>query len=212
MLGELLRRLRGRTSSLDDLLPQTIDQVVSATDTRLALLPGYRRALTPGMRKSLAYVDTLTDLLPDVLDLSLRAFTSDRRIGLFFASPESLLFILKKNQALQDYFESAANGDEAYALLLMQRTDNVRYCVVNQSGEIRSDVAQTVVSFDHHRLLLPSPSMEALRQRSPRRGLEVLTGAIARRLSQLEKERGDIECELTRIRPRLSALATLAWW
>ena len=89
----------------------------------------------------------------------------------------------------------------------MQRTDSTRYGVANQNGELRSDVAQTVVSFDRHYLMLPCPSFEALRQHSPARGLDVLTRVIARRLELLDRERVELDCELTRIRLRLSALA-----
>jgi len=207
MLGAMLSRMLGRGQGRDELLPLAIDRVVAATDARLALLPGYRKALTPGMKISLAYVESLTDQFQDDLDLSLRAFTLDRRLGLFFSSPASLLALLRKNQPLQDFFHSASNGEDAYALLLMQRSHSLRFGVANQDGAIISDVAQTVVSFDHHRLMLPCPSREALRLSSPRRGLDLLATVIARRLALLEQERSGAERDLARIRMRLSVLA-----
>lgn len=207
MLGDLIRRLFGASPGVKDDLPGIIDRVVAATDSRLALLPGYRKALTPGMRTTLAYVEALSQKLPDALELSLLSFTLDRRLGLFFSSPSSLLCLLQKNQSLQTFFQSASNGDDAYALLMMQRTDSMRYGVASQDGEIRSDVEQTVVSFDHHRLLMPCPSLDVLRQRSPERGLELLTRVIARRLALLDRERVALDYELTRIRLRLIAVS-----
>jgi hypothetical protein len=207
MLAELLRRLRGESPKPGKILPAVIDQVVAATDSRLALLSGFRRSLTPGIRISMNYAESLAQTLPDVLDLSLAAFTLDTRIGLFFSSPASLLLLLKRSQGLQEHFHSAGNGEDVYALLLMQRSDTLRFGVACQDGEIRSDVAQTVVSFDHHRLILPCRSHDDLLQLVPQRGLDVVTGVIARRLAQLEKERGDLEGELTQIRMRLSVLA-----
>jgi hypothetical protein len=207
MLGELLRRLRGNSAAGEAVLPAAIEQVVAATDPRLALLSGYRGALSPGIRKTLSYAASLAQQLPPVLDLSLAAFTLDTRLGLFFSSPASLLTVLQHTQSIQDHFQSAGNGDDAFALLLMQRSDTLRFGVACQEGEIRGDVAQTVVSFDHHRLILPCPSLDDLLHQCPQRGLDVLTGVIARRLALLDKERGDLECELSRIRMRLSILA-----
>jgi hypothetical protein len=207
MLGDLIRRFFSAGPGGSDILPQTIDRLVAATDSRLSLLPGYRKVLAPGMRTSLAYVQSLSQKLPDSLDLSLLSFTLDRRLGLFFSSPSSLLSLLKKNQPLHEFFLAASNGPDAYALLMMQRTDSLRYGMAQQDGELRADVAQTVVSFDQHRLILPCPSMAALRQRSPERGLDVLTRVIARRLALLDRERLALDCELTRISLRLSALS-----
>jgi hypothetical protein len=207
MLVEWVRRLRGPRANQDELLPEAVERVVAATDSRLALLPGYRKVLMPGMRKTLEYVASLGDRLPGVVDLSLLSFTLDRRLGLFFSSPVSLLGVLLASAELKEYFSCASNGDEACALLLMQRTDTLRFGMVNEGGEIRSDVAQTVVSFDRHRLILPCETMEDVRQKIPGRGLDVLTGVIARRLASMEKERGDLECELMRIKMRLASLA-----
>lgn len=207
MLGELIRHFFRPTPEAERLLPETIDRLVAATDARLALLPGYRKALAPGMRLTLQYVDSMGRGLPDTLDLSLLSFTLDRRLGLFFSSPSSLLTLLKSNASLQTFFQSASNGDDAYALLIMQRTDSTRFGVASLDGELRSDVAQTVVSFDHHRLILPCSSIDELRRRSPERGLDVLTRVIAHRLELLEREKVDLECELTRVNLLQSAQA-----
>lgn len=207
MLDELIRRLLrcdgGRAARLDS----AVDMVVAQTDARIGLLPGYRKALLPGVRRSIDYVSALSAQLPGCLDLSLRNFTLDRRLGLFFSSPSSLLTLLERSEPLQDFFLAAANGDDAYALLLMQRTDTLRYgMAADDEGEVHSDVAQTVVSFDRHRVILPCQSVELLHQRSVQRGLDVLTQVVGRRLQALSQERSSLELELTRIRLRLSAL------
>jgi hypothetical protein len=181
--------------------------LVAVPNPRIALLPGYRTALMPGMRTATGYIRQMLEHLPAPLELSLLSFTLDRRLGLFFSSPVSLLSLLKQDQALLEFFRSPSFGDDVYALLLMERSDSLRFGVVNQGGEIRADVAQTVVSFDHHRLALASPSLDALRERLPGRAMELLLQVVSHRLVLLERERVGLDCELTQVRMRLSALS-----
>jgi len=184
-----------------------LDRIVASTDPRLSLLPGYRKALVPGVRTSLDYVAGLSSALSESLDLSLLSFTLDRRLGLFFSSPASLLALLRRSEPLQSFFLSASNGEQAYALLIMQRTDTQRYGLADEPGGLRADVAQTVVSFDHHRVVLPCMSMADLQQEVRQRGIDVLARVIAIRLEHLNQERQALESERLRIKLRLSALA-----
>jgi hypothetical protein len=206
MLAGWIRKVLGGASAHDKEVSAILDRVVASTDPRLSLLPGYRRTLTPGVRIALEYVADLSSELPELLDLSLLSFTLDRRLGLFFSSPMSLLALLRRSEPLHSFFLSATNGDMAYALLIMQRTDSQRYGLSNEQGALRADVAQTVVSFDHHRVVLPCASIDALQEQVRQRGIDVLARVIAVRLEHLNHERLDLEGELLRIRLRLSAL------
>lgn len=208
MLVGWIRKVLGRVPAHDaQEVSQVLDRVVASTDPRLSLLPGYRKVLTPGIRASLDYVARLSAALPEPLDLSRLSFTLDRRLGLFFSSPASLLALLRRSDPLRSFFLSASNGEQAYALLLMRRTDAHRFGMSNEKGALRADVAQTVVSFDHHRVVLPCPSMQALCEQVRQRGIDVLSRVIAVRIEHLNQERQDLDSELMRIRLRLSALA-----
>ncbi|OFV61677.1 hypothetical protein BFX04_13785 [Mammaliicoccus sciuri] len=57
--------------------------------------------------------------------------------------------------ALADFFLSASKGDDAWAMMSMSRSETARFGMTEHNGEIRSDVAQLVVSFDQHRLYGP---------------------------------------------------------
>jgi hypothetical protein len=96
-------------------------------------------------------------------------------LGLLFSSPLSLLLCLKSSAPLQSFFLSASQGDQAWAILSMSRSETVRFGMVEHNGEVRS-VAQQVVSFDQHRLIEPSATPEDLLQSARRRGLAVLGG------------------------------------
>jgi len=207
MLGGLIRKVfqTGAVPSADE--AQAIDRVVAATDARLALLPGFRKALLPGVRISRDYVASLVRDWPAPMALSLLSFTLDRRIGLFFSSPASLRAALARSESLLAFFHTPSLGDEAVALLVMQRTDTQRYGLESHNGELRGDVPQVVVSFDHQRVVLPAASWDALRAQAVLRGQDMIAHVIARRLSLLTQERSELESELTRIRLRLASLA-----
>lgn len=193
-------RLRVREQAMQ------IDRLLSACDRRLCLLPDHQHALMPGMRIAQAYLSTLSDRLPPVLELSLQSFSRDPRLGLMFAGPPSLLELLDGSDALREFFSSAANGDEAWALMTMQRSETSRFGVAMENGELRNDVAQVVVSFDGHRLQMPCASEEQFRTQSGERALNVLTSVIARQLSMQEQTRLQLEAELGRLQLRRLAL------
>jgi hypothetical protein len=78
----------------------------------------------------------------------------------------------------------------------MSRSETVRFGMVEHNGEVRSDVAQQVVSFDQHRLIEPSATPEDLLQSTRRRGLTVLVAVIDRRIKLLQQMRLDLQTEL----------------
>ncbi|POZ60240.1 hypothetical protein [Chromobacterium alticapitis] len=187
-------------------LAAQVEQLIDICDRRLRLLPSYQDALAPGMRTSQVYLSSLMTQLPSVLELSLHGFARDPRLGLLFSGPSSLLELLDGSDGLREFFLSASNGDEAWALLTMQRSETRRFGVAMENGDLRSDVAQIVVSFDGHRLMMPSPNWEAFQQRSGAHALDVLGSVIARQLSLMEQARQQLEAELARLQLRRMAL------
>ncbi|BBF86085.1 hypothetical protein DLM_2478 [Aquitalea magnusonii] len=186
-----------------DLL-QAIETVITGCDGRLKLLPGYQQRLLPGIGQTLDYLAGLPWQRIPPLELSLRSFATDRRLGLLFSSPLSLLLCLKGSAPLQAFFLSASQGDEAWAIMSMCKSENVRFGMVEHNGEICSDVAQQVVSFDQHRLIDPSASAEDLQQSTRHRGLAVLVAVIDRRIKLLQQMRLDLQAELGQIQLKLA--------
>jgi hypothetical protein len=183
-----------------DLL-HAIETVIDGCDGRLRLLPGYQQRLLPGTA-TLDYLAGLPWQRIAPLELSLRSFT-DRRLGLLFSSPLSLLLCLKGSAPLQSFFCRPAR-DEAWAIMSMSRSETVRFGMVEHNGEIRSDVAQQVVSFDQHRLIEPSATPEDLQQSTRRHGLTVLVAVIDRRIKLLQQMRLDLQTELEQLQLKLA--------
>ncbi len=181
-----------------------IDRLIDGTDPRLALLPGAHDKLSAGMADTLDYLASLSWQDIEPVDLSLRGYATDKRLGLLFASPLSMLQALKASPVLTSFFQSASQGDEAWALMGMQCSESARFGMSEQNGEVRSDVAQVVVSFSQHRLMMPSPTREQLMRHASQRGLEVLIAVVARRLAMLQQQRLDLSSELDRLRLKLA--------
>ncbi|WP_024303257.1 hypothetical protein [Pseudogulbenkiania sp. MAI-1] len=201
----LLNRRSGSSKNRRQLLAE-LERVIETVEPRLRLAPGYPRALLRGMTRTLDFAGQLTQDLPEPLELSWRSFTTDRRLGMFFASPASLLDLLQTSEELRDFFSHPANGDCAFCLLIMHRSDNQRLGMVNHNGEVRAEVPQVVVSFDNHRLTLPCASLEQFVPQLAERGVERLTTVISRRLRDKEARRVELESELLRVELRLKTL------
>ena len=206
MLGWLWQKLGLDKASRQEkvLALHAIETVIDGCDGRLRLLSGYQQRLLPGIRLTLDYLAGLPWQRIDPLELSLRSFSTDRRLGLLFSSPLSLLLCLKSSAPLQSFFLSASQGDQAWAILSMSRSETVRFGMVEHNGEIRSDVAQQIVSFDQHRLIEPSATPEDLLQSARRRGLAVLVAVIDRRIKLLQQMRLDLQTELEQIQLKLA--------
>ncbi|MGC0151746.1 hypothetical protein ACPRNU_04730 [Chromobacterium vaccinii] len=207
MFEHVLRRLgldAGSRRQAKALAAQ-VEQLIDGCDRRLRLLPDYQRALAPGLRVSQDYLSGLLEQLPPPLRLSL-PFSRDPRLGLLFSGPSSLLQLLDGSAELREFFLSASNGDEVWALLSMQRSETRRFGAALEGGELRNDVAQVVVSFDGHRLMMPSVSDEALLRQSGAHALDVLCAVIARHLGEREQARQLAEVEQTRLMLRRRAL------
>lgn len=74
--------------------------------------------------------------MPEPLELSLRGFAQDPRLGLLFSGPASLLSCLRQSEPLRNFFLSASQGDEAWALLSMVRSETGRLGVAMEGGGV----------------------------------------------------------------------------
>ena len=191
--------------SRDD-VRQAVTRLIDTVDPRVALLPGSEQKLKSGVRNTLDHATELIVNLPDALDLGPTGFTLDRRVGLLFASPESLCQLLLTSQTLREYFSHAANPDRAYLLLVMQ-------CQVRQrlgsrllpDGQVQNDVPQQVFSFDGHRVLAVYDSERALRQQAGMEAFNAMCRDLSRRLASAEMRRQQLDAERQRVQLRLQA-------
>ncbi|MCW3479072.1 hypothetical protein OL229_05785 [Neisseriaceae bacterium JH1-16] len=184
-----------------------IDPFIQAIDPKLGLLSNYRKVLLEPLSRLLSYADTFTTHIPEPLELSLRHFTMDSRLGMFFSSPASLLAAIDNSASLSEFFAQPRLGDEAFALLVMQRSEKSRFGMGNDhNGSLCADVLQTVVSFDAHRLVLAEPTQEAFALALRKRGVKLLTEVVASKLAEQDRRRQQLEADRQRLSLKVDAL------
>ncbi len=184
----------------------SVKALIHVAEPKLELLPGAVQALREGVRRTLAYADELGAHELSPLDLSPAGYGADARIGLMFSSPEVLLATLEGSDALRDYFLSASNPDEAYALLVMQCHRSQRFGQAMRNGQLVDDVAQTVVSFGAHRLVDVCADEASLRHQVARRAFRSVAAVAARRIALLSAQQQTLGTEKMQVELRLATL------
>ena len=197
-MSQLFARLfSGRSSRFSS------EEVVAATETlldevepRLKLLPTGRRQLRKGVRSVLERIDDIAALLPPTLDLSPAGYSSDRRVGLLFSSPQALCDGLRLSPALQDYLASPRSSEQMQLMLVMQASEDMRLgSQLLPDGSVRHDVPQKVLSFARHRILAASGERRELVQHCRQQAYQALCRGLAANLSDAEAQRRMLDVE-----------------
>lgn len=175
---------------------QAVELLIGEVEPRLKLLPTGRRQLRKGVRGVLERIDDIGDLLPPTLDLSPAGYSSDRRVGLLFASPQSLCDSLRHSQALQDYQLSPRSSEQMQLMLVMQLHEETRLgSQLLPDGSVRSDVPQKVLSFERHRIIAACAGRRELVAACRQQAYQALCSNLAANLSEAESQRRLLEVE-----------------
>lgn len=197
-MPNLFARLLGGGSSRfsSNEIAEATDRLISEVEPRLKLLPTGRRQLRRGVRSVLESIDDIGGLLPATLDLSPAGYSVDRRVGLLFASPQSLCDSLRASQALQDYLADPQAKAQMQLMLVMQLNEETRLgSQLLPDGSVRSDVPQKVLSFERHRIIAASGDRPALVQHCRQQAYEALCRGLAANLSDAEAQRRMLDVE-----------------
>lgn len=185
---------------------QAVERLIDEVDPRVRLLPHSQQQLQRGVRDTLRYASELIGHLPAPLDLSPAGYTTDRRVGLLFSSPESLCHMLHHSEVLGQYFSRPSNPDTAYLLLVMQPQARRRLgSQLLPDGQVRYDVPQQVISFEQHRIVAAYDSLKNLQQLAGMEAFNALCRDLARRVALFDARRQQLEAERQRVLLRLAA-------
>lgn len=185
---------------------QAVERLIDQVDPKVRLLPRSEQQLQRGVRDTLRYAGELTSHLPEPLDFSVAGYSSDRRVGLLFASPDSLSRLLHDSQPLHDYFSRPANPDQAYVLLVMQAQTRQRLgSQLLPDGNVQNDVPQQVLSFAQHRIVAAYDSLPLLQHWAGMEAYNALCRDLARRVGQSDAYRQQLEAERQRVLLRLAS-------
>jgi hypothetical protein len=147
-----------RRSRSEDTL-DNVEHVVDGTDSKIRLVPGYRKKLQDNIQSSLDYADEVVGRFPKAIEVSSRTFTTDPYVNAFFANVPDLQSVFSHSSEVQDYMEDIHENDSGCcALLCMRRTEKTVLGIELSGDMLKKDVRQIAVSFTDHRIYSPAPS------------------------------------------------------
>ena len=166
-----------------ELVQLAVEAIVEAVDPRLRGVSRYQNRIAPGAERTIAHLRSIARVLPEPIEFSRAAWSSDPLLNAFFATAAEMPALLGRSEELRAFFAAPANAavTHAHALLGMLKSERQVFAPAIVDGALRQDVAQTTVSFDKHRLLAPAAELLDCRRQV---GLLIL-----RRLAELALER-----------------------
>jgi hypothetical protein len=176
-----------------ELVSMGVEAVVEAVDPRLRTLSGYARRIAPSVTRTIAHLRELGRLLPEPITLSRAAWAEDPFLNAAFATADDVPLLLGRSAELKDFFNGNPGAAEAYALLGMLKTEREVFAPALVGGALQRDVAQTTVSFSHHRLVCAAGDASACKRETGVRILRRLAELALKRITELEELATELE-------------------
>jgi hypothetical protein len=176
----------------ESLIEAAIERAVDGTDSRLRLLPGYRKRLRKPVIQAIDHVIPLVDAISAPVVAGRSEHGTEPRLAAMFASAEDMLDIFGRDTALADFLASpeGANSPRVTTLVLAERVEKNILGMDLVGDQVRRDVQQVAVSFTAHRLLDPRGSEEETRRQLKRRAFDHLLSLALTRIAEVRVERG----------------------
>ncbi|TCT21312.1 hypothetical protein [Thiobaca trueperi] len=197
----------------ESLIELAIERAVDGTDSRLRLLPGYRKRLREPVIAAIDHVVALVDAIQEPLPAGARDHSVEPRLGAVFASAGDMLAMFGRDEALST-FRSSPEGrgaERVTALLLTERRERTIFGMDLVGDQVRQDVQQVAVSFTAHRLLDPTTSEAETRRLLKRRAFDHLLTLALTRIAEVREERADLTRQRDLLRRKLNALEHGGW-
>ena len=112
-----------RVGGLDkQIIDAAIERTVEGTDRRLRGFGDYKKRLRASVETAANHVVDFVDSLPEPVEISPRAYSSDARLRAFFASADRMREVFGGFTAVDDYLDNkrGLKPDRVYGLLMMQ--------------------------------------------------------------------------------------------
>lgn len=196
----------------ESLIEAAIERAVDGTDSRLRLLPGYRKRLREPVIHAIDHVVALVDAIPAPLTAGRDDFSADPRLATLFVSADYMLDVLGRDRALTEFLKGYAGGTDKLTALLMAERIEKNVLGMELAGEqVRRDVAQLTVSFRNHRLVDVTDNEAETRRLLKRRAFDHLLSLALARIVDVRAERTDLARQRDVLRHKLAMLERSGW-
>jgi hypothetical protein len=197
----------------ESLIDLATERAVDGTDSRLRLLPGYRKRLRQPVIQAIDHVVALVDGVPAPVAASPSGYSADPRLAALFASAERMLDMFGRDPELSAFLSDLGGVGipSVTTLLLAERVEKNILGMALVGDQVMHDVQQVAVSFSGHRLLDPNASEEETRRQLKRRAFDHLLSLALSRIAELRVEREDLSRQRDLLRRKLTALERGGW-
>jgi len=202
------KRIAGGSADAGDAegVEDAVERVVQVANPRLRLVRRYRARLAPAVAVSLAHVRSQIAAIPAAREASAASWAADPYMHAFFATAGDLARAFGRAPELRAHFERNPDTREACAILSMAMTERRILGMGLDGTTVRSDVAQTSVSFGDYRIRLCGRTEMELKAEIERRLLEQLALAGLARAAEDQARRTELEQERALLKTRLRLL------
>jgi hypothetical protein len=196
----------------ETIVEEAIERAVDGTDSRLRLLPGYRKRLRGPVIHAIDHVVALVDSLPAPLVAGRDDFNADPRLATLFVSAAHMLEVLGRDRTMLEFLRGHAGAAERLTALLLAERIEKNVLGMELAGEqVRRDVAQQTVSFRGHRLVEVADSEAETRRLLKRRAFDHLLTLALARIVEVREERTDLAHQRDVLRHKLATLERSGW-
>ena len=201
-------REEGRGRYPESLIEEAIERAVDGTDTRLRLLPGYRKRLRGPTVRAIDQVIALVDELPPPVSAGPAEFVTTPVLSALFASAADMFGCFGRDHSLVEYLQTSEGrgAGRITALLLAERANRTTLGIDLHGDQIRREVPQVTVGFSDHNVVDPRADESEARRQLKRRAFDhLLTMALAR-IGEARIERADLTRQRELLRIKLDTL------
>ncbi|MCG8486189.1 MAG: hypothetical protein MI756_01835 [Chromatiales bacterium] len=191
-----------------DELDKHIEMAVERFDSRLKLIPGYRKKLVPAVESALIHTDALIAELPGPVDLSRQAYSSDPRVNAYFGSVDQMEHVFSHSADFREFVKrpDSFSLTHGYALMVMSRQEKSVLGHAQVGDMIQSEVMQQVVNFTGHQLVKPADSEESVRYDLRERAFQHLIAEAVLKLARHTEKKADLDRERIHLKMELKTL------
>ena len=193
---------RGAARDDDAIARAIIDRLVTATDKRLKLVPGYERTLSGPALATLEHLRGVLRAIPGPVDVSANAWRDDRQLRPLFARPDDIAAAFSRDAAVRSCL-GASPAPHCFALLGLERSNRQVFAPALVDGKVQGDVARTVVSFGKPRILAPGVEENAVRIEVGKLAVDYLARLALAQMTSDQDQKRELEQERALLRMRL---------
>lgn len=199
-------RRQSKTRPTDPTVAIALARAIEVIDPRLGLVPGHARLLGPAAARAWAYASEFVARLPPALDIHTEAWSRTPALRMLFATAQDMPALLGRNPRFDMVFKAVPEAEFVYFLLGAGHRVKQVFGTDLHGDMLRRGVAQRVLSFHGHHVLVPAASEQAVRDKLQQQVFDALLNQVLQRLSLITTRRAGLERQQALLKTRLQVL------